>query len=62
MVRKPTEIQEKEEYDTGSILRLFASKESRGKLQLMDAQNKWNGARKLMKKAEFLRVSSTATG
>jgi hypothetical protein len=60
MVRRPTEYSKRhcaiqEAYCVSAHLR-----KSRGKPRLMDMRNEWSRARKLITKAEFVRVSSSA--
>jgi hypothetical protein len=62
MVRQPTKYSKRhdaiqEAYFAGKHLR-----ESRGKAQFMDAQNKWSRARKVIEVSDSVRVSSRAVG
>jgi hypothetical protein len=59
-VREPTKYSKRQDaiqeaYFAGKHLR-----KSRGKLKFMDAQNKWSGARNVIKESDSVRVSSRA--
>jgi hypothetical protein len=60
MVRRATEYSKRRDILQEADFAAKHLRKSRGKLQFMDARNKWNGARKVMKEADFLRVSSRA--
>jgi hypothetical protein len=60
MVREPTEYSKRREMIQEADFAAKHLRKCRGKLQLMDARNKWNRARKVMKEADFVRVSSRA--